>query len=113
MRWVPAEKNGSCAECLQISRELGEAYAEAYARKQVAADALRRLIGGTEKDAECADELLSAYRYRPLLAAPFVNSYQYQAGPGLRQVPAVLRAAMQRAAQHVARTGHFLRPAAR
>jgi hypothetical protein len=113
MRWVPDNKNRYCADCLEIARKLDEAYAEAYARNRAPADALRRLIGGTEEDAERADELLSAFRYRPLLVAPLIQSYQYQAGPGLPQVPAVLRAAMRQAAQHSAHTGHFMRRVAK
>lgn len=108
MPWAPAKNNGSCAECLAIARELNEAYSDGPLEtgldasrksmdaeaKKAASEALRSLIGGTEEDADRADELLSPYRYQPQHHLP--------------QVPPVAMAALRRSAQHAARTGHFL-----
>jgi hypothetical protein len=109
MLWAPAKKNASCEECIEIARELNEAYADGRSepvsaksnlsveaeRIQAASEALRGLIGGTEEDAERADELLATYRYKPL-------SYT-------GKVSAAAMTALRRCAQHVARTGHWLR----
>ena len=67
MQFRPTEENFSCAECQAIACELNEAFAEAYEQTSVAADALYGLIGGTEQDAERADELIGAYKYQPIL----------------------------------------------
>jgi hypothetical protein len=109
MLFAPAEKNGWCVECLEISRQLNDAYADEQresdsgtrsrtndrGRTHAAVEALRRLVGGTEEDAEHADALLKAYRYQP---------QQY-----LPSVPPGAMAALSRCAQHAVRTGHWLR----
>jgi hypothetical protein len=50
-----------CRECETIARELGEAYADAWAscdrQTKEAWVAVYRMIGGTERDAESAEEL--------------------------------------------------------
>jgi hypothetical protein len=109
--WAPAEKNTTCAECLEIARQINEAYADErskvdpYApspstgteRTQAASRALQALIGGTEEDAERADELLDPFRY--------------QLSPGVPQLrfPPQILAALRRGFQHTGRTGHWLR----
>lgn len=108
MRFAPAERNRSCAECLEISRQLNDAYdvepreSDSSApcrpidreRTEAAAEALRKLLGGTEEDAERADELLDRY------------DFQQHYTP--RMPPAAL-AAFCRCAQHAVRRGHWLR----
>ena len=93
MRLGPADKNACCAECADIARELNEAYADACWRNEAASDALRGLIGGTEQDAERADELLRPYRYQTI--------------PGFQELPPRLREAMRRTVLHALRTRHF------
>jgi len=93
MRFRPTEENFSCAECQAIACELNEAFAEAYEQTSDAADALYGLIGGTEQDAERADELIGAYkisadsrlpaRVRPVMAAIW-RSYEHAARTGHR-----------------------------
>jgi hypothetical protein len=114
MLWAPAEKNGSCWECLDIARQLNEAYADERAkggleatnrstateRTQAASDALHALIGGTEENAERADELLDPYRYQSLLGQP-----------QLWLSPRIV-GALRRGFQHAGRTGHSLRKTA-
>lgn len=110
MPWAPAKKNATCLECVEIARELNEVSADALfeagrasSRKSMDADArkaaseaLRRMIGGTEEDAERADELLEKFRFEPQHYSP--------------KFPPAARAAMVRFVQHAARTGHWLRP---
>ena len=93
------DKNANCSECQAIARQLSEAYIERYLRNQSAKDALDALIGGTEDDAQRADELLAAYRF--------------QAAPGLQDVPERIRIAFQQAGLHMIRTGHFIKIAYR
>ena len=93
MQLGPADKDACCAECADIARELNEAYADACLRNEAASDALRDLIGGTEEDAERADELLRPYRY--------------QTNPRFQGLPPRLGEAMRRADLHALRTGHF------
>lgn len=113
MRFAPAEKNGSCVECVEICRQLNDAYADERreadlgsrsgsvsgsirgAPTQAAMESLRSLVGGTEEDAERVDALLEAYRYRPQYSLP--------------TFPPAALAALSRCAQHAARTGHWLR----
>jgi hypothetical protein len=92
-----APSDTSCPDCQEIIRELREVYGEAYLRAPDASDALRSLAGGTEQDAERADELL-----RP---------YQYQASPGLPSFPPRLRDILHRSALHFLRTGHLTKAA--
>jgi len=104
MLFAPAEKNSSCAECLEISRQLNDAYAgerresESTAQRrptQAAVKALRSLAGGTEEDAERADAVLDAFHYQPYFSLP--------------KIPPTAMPALRRSAQHAARTGHWLR----
>src|SRR5579863_4142026 len=112
MPWTPAEKNASCAECFDIGRELAHAYAEACERNGPSAEAIRRLIGGTEEDAARADDLVSAFRYGPVSemtehSSALLNVHGYHSGPGLPQPLSRLQAAMRRSDEHLARTGHW------
>jgi hypothetical protein len=93
------DQNANCSQCQAIARRLSEAYNEGCLRNQAAKDALDALIGGTEDDAERADELLATYRF--------------QAAPGLQDVPERIRVAIQQASLHTIRTGHFVRIAYR
>jgi hypothetical protein len=108
--WAPDKKNASCEECMAIARELNEAHVghpletgrsasrksmDAETRK-AAGEALRSLIGGTEEDAERADELLERFRFQPVSYSP--------------NIPPAARTAMVRFIQHAARTGHSLKP---
>lgn len=111
MPWTP-EKNASCAECFDIGRELADAYAEAWERNRPSAEAIRRLIGGTEEDAVRADGLLSAFRYGPVSemterSNALLNVHGYHSGAGLPQPLSRLQATMRRCDEHVARTGHW------
>lgn len=108
MRFAPAERNALCAECVDISRQLNDAYAVesresdsstparpiGRERTQAAAEALRRLFGGTEEDAERADELLDRYDFRQHYTP---------------KVPPAALAAFSRCVQHAIRSGHWLR----
>lgn len=90
----PNEKNASCPDCQNIARELNEAFAEARAQTQPAADALYALIGGDEEDARRAEQL--------------VPTYAYQAMPLKPRTPSRLSRAVHSRFQHHARTGHKL-----
>lgn len=96
MTWRPDENDSSCEECRDIARAINAAFALAYFRNKPASDALRRLIGGTEDDAERADQVLVPYRFQP----------------NLRRLsfPEGLQAALRRGSMHCARTGHIIRP---
>lgn len=93
MRLDAPLSNGSCLECQELVRELREVYGEAYSQNREASDALRSLVGGTEQDAEHADELL--------------GQYCYQMSPSLPHFPPRLRDILHRSAQHFLRTGHL------
>ena len=93
------DQSAVCPECQAIARQLSEAYAEGCLRNQTAKEALDALIGGTEDDAERADELLATYRF--------------QAAPGLQDVPERIRVAIRQAGLHMIRTGHFVKIAYR
>ncbi|HTS11975.1 MAG TPA: hypothetical protein VMH00_07655 [Candidatus Limnocylindrales bacterium] len=105
--WYPDRRHESCVECRDLARQLNEAYAGECETSspapsspnpeqvQAASEALHRLIGGTEEDAERADELL----------APFRN----QLPPGLPQLSPRIVAILRLCVGHVARTGHFLK----
>ncbi len=93
MTLAPSEKNASCPECLGIARELKEAYRQSREQNHAAWDALKALIGGSEEDAQRADELLRPYSYREV--------------PALPRVSAALTTAMRKFHAHLMRTGHW------
>ena len=93
MHLAPSEKNASCPECLEIARELREAHNQAHEQNHAAWDALKALIGGSEQDAERADELLAPYRFQQV--------------PALPPVSAALEMAMRKSQAHLMRTGHW------
>jgi len=113
MPWAPAEKNVTCTECVDIARELNEAYGDERLQKnsegstadgertQAAAEAIRRLIGGTEEDAERADKLLNVYRYQ-------ASSYRALSS-FFKQLSPEIVVALRRSLFHMGRTGHQLR----
>jgi hypothetical protein len=94
IRFSPSEKNASCNVCQATAREINAAIAEVYARNQPAADALYKLIGGTEEDARRADELVAAYRY--------------DSDAGFPSPPDGLMRAIGKSYEHAALTGHKL-----
>lgn len=95
--WGPTDKNVSCHECQVIAHELNQAYARSWVQNQAAPEALRALVGGTEEDAERADQILPPFRC--------------QTSPGFPRFPEGLHEIMIRGALHAARTGHFVRRA--
>jgi hypothetical protein len=62
------DKYARCGECQAIAKELGEAYADAWdssdRRTREAWDAIYKLIGGTEEDAERAEQLAPTAVFR-------------------------------------------------
>ena len=78
-----------CDECEAIAREVASAYAEAWASSDQntkdAWTAVYKLIGGTEQDAEKAEELTTRARFRD---------------------PLTINRALQKKFSHEARTGH-------
>jgi hypothetical protein len=93
-----------CNECEAILEEFRSAYAEIEASPELrdelraAGDALKKMIGGTEEDAERADEVLGKYQFRA----------QY---PGVLQDPEPqhprIHDAFGRMFKHHGRTGHW------
>jgi hypothetical protein len=87
------EKRGACDECLKIREELRGAVADAWLsadqKTKDARVAMYRMIGGTEADAERAEQLL----------APFVR------GPE-SMVQNRVHAIMSRMSLHAAQSGH-------
>jgi hypothetical protein len=81
-----------CDECQAIRRELTEAYAEEWASSDKSTrdawDAVYKMIGGTQEDAERAEELLPKAQFRDR--------------PRIRLV-------VQKMDEHMARTGHAVR----
>lgn len=91
---------GVCRECEAIAEELAQAYADAWAstdpETKKAWIAVHRMIGGTEQDAERAEELVRKFEIREALAAKIEPAYF------LRQIGQTFR----RKLFHEARTGH-------
>jgi len=77
-----------CDECQALRRELAEAYAEALESfdqpTNDAWEAMQRLIGGTEEDAERAIELSRAatYRDRPRIRSALTKVFVHCARSG-------------------------------
>ncbi len=94
IRFSPSEKNASCRVCQAIAREINEKITETYAQNQTAADALYKLIGGTEEDAQRAEEL--------------VPRYKYDSDSGFPPQPQGLMRAVAKSYEHAALTGHKL-----
>jgi len=79
-----------CEECKAIAQELSEAYADAWASSDQASrdawTATYRLIGGTEEDAERAEALVPAARFRDpsRINRALHNKFAHQARSGHR-----------------------------
>lgn len=83
-----------CSECQAIARELSEAYAEAWAnadhQTREASLAVQKLLGGTEEDAERAEELVANAKpldYRQRIQRALLKKYTHQARTGHKIPP--------------------------
>jgi hypothetical protein len=78
----------SCDECQAIRRELAEAYTEEWASSDQATrdawDAIYKLIGGTEDDAERVEELLpkATFRDRARMTLALRRAFVHKARAG-------------------------------
>jgi hypothetical protein len=94
-----------CEECRAIAQDLRDAYADAWASSdQPVRDAwlaTRQMIGGTEEDAQRAEELLKAL--------PQAERYNVRIPQSLSPHNPKYREAILNMARHFARTGHRVR----
>jgi hypothetical protein len=95
--------SNDCDECCALAQDLRDAYVDASSDQAVrdAWLATRKMIGGTEEDAQRTEELLKAL--------PQAESYNARIPQGLSQVNPKLREAFRNIALHFARTGHSVR----
>jgi hypothetical protein len=95
--------SNSCDECRALAQDLRDAYADACSDPAVrdAWLATYKMIGGTEEDAQRAEELLRAL--------PQAERYDPGIPLGLSQVSPKLREVFRNMALHFARTGHSVR----
>ena len=93
-----------CPECQSIAEEIAAAFAYAWKSDHKFKHpwiATRKMIGGTEQDAERAEEILGGYRAEPL------RNFGLAVGEGSSEgAPARIREALSRKYQHWALTGH-------
>jgi hypothetical protein len=91
-----------CDECRAIAQDLRDAYADAWASSDQAVRdawlATRKMIGGTEEDAQRAEELLKAL--------PPAESYNARIPQSLSPDNPKYREALLNMFLHFARTGH-------
>ena len=91
-----------CEECRAIAQDLRDAYADAWASSDQAVRdawlATRRMIGGTEEDAQRAEELLKAL--------PQAERYKARIPQSLSPDNPKYREALLNMFLHFARTGH-------
>jgi hypothetical protein len=94
----------NCDECRALVQDLRDAYADACSDPAVRDSwlATHKMIGGTEEDAQRAEELLKAL--------PKAEKYGTGIPQGLSLVNPKLREAFRDLALHFARTGHSVRP---
>jgi hypothetical protein len=94
-----------CDECRALAQDVRDAYADIWASSDQAVRdawlATHKMIGGTEEDAQRAEELLKAL--------PQTERYDTRI-PGLPLVNPKLQEAFRNMAIHFARTGHTVRP---
>ena len=94
-----------CHECRAIAQDLRDAYADVWASSDQAVRdawlATRKMIGGTEEDAQRTEELLKAL--------PQAARHDTCIPQGLSLVNPKLREAFRNMALHFARTGHSVR----
>jgi hypothetical protein len=97
--------SNDCDECRALAQDLRDAYVDASSDQAVrdAWLATRKMIGGTEEDAQRAEQLL-----KPL---PQALRYDTRIPQGLSLVNPKLREVFRNMALHFARTGHTVRPA--
>jgi hypothetical protein len=99
--------SGECDVCRALAQEIRDAYADLWAPSDQAVRdawlATHKMIGGTEEDAQRAEELLKAL--------PQTERYNTRI-PGFPLVNPKLREAFLYMALHFARTGHTVRPPA-
>jgi len=95
--------SNDCDECRALAQDLREAYADASSDQAVrdAWLATQKMIGGTEEDAQRAEELLKAL--------PRTERYDTRIPNGLFLVNPKLRKVFRNMALHFARTGHSVR----
>lgn len=94
-----------CDVCQALAQDLGDAYADFWASSDQAVRdawlATHKMIGGTEEDAQRAEELLSAL--------PQAETYDPRIPPALfRDNPKFLEV-IRNMNLHLARTGHVVR----
>jgi hypothetical protein len=98
-------KSDECDLCSTLAQELRDAYAKVWeSSDQAVRDAwlaTHKMIGGTEEDAQRAEELLKAL--------PQAERYDTRIPQGLYMVNPKLREVFQNMALHFARTGHRVR----
>ena len=93
--------SNDCDECRALAQNLRDAYADALASSDQVRDgwlATHKMIGGTEEDAQRAEELL-----KPL---PQAGRFDTRIPQGLSRVNPKLREVFRNMALHFARTGH-------
>jgi hypothetical protein len=93
----PYKENESCSECQELAREINEALASSFRENRSAARALYALIGGEERDAQLAEQMLVPFTYQPAAVTT-----------GL---PPRLGDVSRRTHQHTKLTGHKLQKA--
>lgn len=97
-----------CAVCRALAQEIRDAYADLWASSDQAVRdawlATHKMIGGTEEDAQRAEELLKALPQR--------ERYDTRIPQELPQLNPKLCEAFLNIALHFARTGHTVRPLA-
>jgi hypothetical protein len=95
--------SNDCDECRALAQDLRDAYVDASSDQAVrdAWLATRKMIGGTEEDAQRAEQLL-----KPL---PQALRYDTHTPSGLSLVNPKLREAFRKLFLHFARTGHTVR----
>jgi len=95
--------SNDCDECRALAQDLRDAYADASSDPAVrnAWLATQKMIGGTEEDAQRAEQLL-----KPL---PQAGRYDTRIPQGLSQINPKLREVFRKLALHFARTGHTVR----
>lgn len=97
--------SSDCDVCRALAQDLGDAYADVWASSDQAVRdawlATRKMIGGTEEDAQRTEELLKAL--------PQAERYDTCIPQGLFLVNPKLREAFRNTALHFARTGHSVR----
>jgi hypothetical protein len=97
-----------CDVCRALAQEIRDAYADLWASSDQAVRdarlATHKMIGGTEEDAQRAEDLLKAL--------PQTERHDPRIPQGFSRVNPKLREVFQNMALHFTRTGHTVRPPA-